>query len=317
MQPTRDEQRAILAICLMAAFADGAKSETEREQVRRIAEGLAPESGLDLTGLYQEVLLRRTTVETASAALREGGTRQLAYEMAVCVCDADGARGEGEQRFLEQLRGALGLEAGAAAEFAETADQVAEAPLAGEEAGPAVDRKEIDGMVLNYSILNGALELLPQSLASMAILPLQTKMVYRIGKAHGYELDRGHIKDFAATLGVGFTGQYVEQMGRKLVGGLLGQLAGGLGGKKMKGMLRGVGSAATGMAFSFATTYALGMVAAEYYGSGRTMSMDVLKRAFTGMFSRGQQLQGQYAGAITERARTLDAMEVARLVRQS
>jgi hypothetical protein len=39
---------------------------------------------------------------------------------------------------------------------------------------------------------------------------------------------------------VGFTGQYVEQMGRKLVGGLLGQLAGGLGGfggkKKMKGI---------------------------------------------------------------------------------
>lgn len=317
MQPTHDEQRAILAICLMAAFADGAKSETEREQVRRIAEGLAPESGLDLTGLYQEVLLRRTTVETASATLREGGTRQLAYEMAVCVCDADGARGEGEQRFLEQLRANLGLEAGAAEAFAETADQVAEAPLAGEGAGPVVDRKEIDGMVLNYSILNGALELLPQSLASMAILPLQTKMVYRIGKAHGYELDRGHIKDFAATLGVGFTGQYVEQMGRKLVGGLLGQLAGGLGGKKMKGMLRGVGSAATGMAFSFATTYALGMVAAEYYGSGRTMSMDVLKRAFAGMFSRGQQLQGQYAGAITERARTLDAVEVARLVRQS
>lgn len=315
MQPSRDEQRAILAICLMAAFADGAKSETEREQVRRIAEGLAPESGLDLAGLYQEVLLRRTTVETASAALREGETRQLAFEMAVCVCDADGARAAGEQAFLEQLRGALGLEAGAAEAFAQTADQVAEAPLAG--TGPAVDRKEIDGMVLNYSILNGALELLPQSLASMAILPLQTKMVYRVGKAHGYELDRGHIKDFAATLGVGFTGQYVEQMGRKVVGGLLGHLAGGLGGRAMRGLLRGVGSTATGMAFSFATTYALGMVAAEYYSSGRTMSMDVLKRAFSAMFAQGQQLQGQHAGAIMERARTLDAMEVARLVRQS
>ena len=45
-------------------------------------------------------------------------------------------------------------------------------------------------MILNYSILNGALELLPQSMASMAIIPLQMKMVYRIGKEHGYELDR-------------------------------------------------------------------------------------------------------------------------------
>ena len=80
-------------------------------------------------------------------------------------------------------------------------------------------------MILNYSILNGALELLPQSLASMAIIPLQMKMVYRIGKSHGYELDRGHIKDFIATLGVGLTSQYVEQFGRKLVGGLLGRSA--------------------------------------------------------------------------------------------
>jgi uncharacterized protein (DUF697 family)/tellurite resistance protein len=319
MQPTQEEQRAVLTICLMSAFADGAKSETEREQIRRIAEGLAPESGLDLMRLYQDVLMRRTTVEAACAALGQQETRQLAYEMAVCVCDADGARGEGEQRFLEHLRANLGLDAAAAEVFAQTADRVAETPLAAT-GSAAVDRKEIDSMVLNYSILNGALELLPQSLASMAILPLQTKMVYRIGKAHGYELDRGHIKDFAATLGVGFTGQYVEQMGRKLVGGLLGQLAGGLGGfggnKKMKGILKGVGSAATGMAFSFATTYALGMVAAEYYGSGRTMSMDVLKRAFTGMFSRGQELQRQHAGAIMERAQGLDAMEVARLVRE-
>ena len=62
----------------------------------------------------------------------------------------------------------------------------------------------------------------PQSLASMAIIPLQMKMVYRIGKAHGFELDRGHIKDLLATLGVGLTSQYVEQFGRKLLGGLLG-----------------------------------------------------------------------------------------------
>ena len=70
-------------------------------------------------------------------------------------------------------------------------------------------------MILNYAILNGALELLPESLATMAIIPLQMKMVYRVGMSHGFELDRGHIKDFIATLGVGLTSQYVEQIGRK------------------------------------------------------------------------------------------------------
>jgi uncharacterized protein (DUF697 family)/tellurite resistance protein len=315
MEPDDKQKRAIMAVCLLAAFADGSKSELEHEQIKRIAASLAPEAGFDLPALYQEVLLRRVTAASAARDVQSDEMRQLAYEMAVCVCDADGARQHGEAAFLESLREALGLDAGPAQAFAQQADHVAAAPFAAP-ASTAASRAQIDSMVLNYSILNGALELLPQSLASMAILPLQTKMVYRIGKAHGYELDSGHIRDFAATLGVGFTGQYVEQFGRKLVGGLLGQLAGGLGGKKLKGLLKTVGGTATGIAFSFATTYALGMVAAEYYAGGRNMSMEVLQRAFAGMFERGRSLQAQYAGQIQARASSLDAGEVLRLVRE-
>ena len=50
---------------------------------------------------------------------------------------------------------------------------------------------EQDRVILNYAILNGALELLPDSLASMAIISLQMKMMYRIGKSYGFDLDRG------------------------------------------------------------------------------------------------------------------------------
>jgi uncharacterized protein (DUF697 family) len=126
---------------------------------------------------------------------------------------------------------------------------------------PSVSAAELDKSILNYAMLNGALELLPQSWASMAIIPLQVKMVYGIGKAHGVELDQGHIKEFIAAAGVGLTSQYLEQFGRKLLGGLLGKVAGKTVGK--------LGGAATGMAFSFATTYALGQVAKRYYGGGR------------------------------------------------
>jgi uncharacterized protein (DUF697 family)/tellurite resistance protein len=311
-QPSLDEQRSIMTICLLAAFADGAKADAEREQIRKVADSLSPSTPLDLPALYQDALLRRVTAESLANSIPTSQLRQLAYEMAVCVCDADGARNPQETAFLEQLRIALGIPSGPANDFARQADQVA----ATAPAPTAVSREEIDKMVLNYSILNGALELLPQSLASMAILPLQTKMVYRIGKAHGFELDSGHIKDFAATLGIGFTGQYVEQFGRKLVGGLLGRLASGLGGKSVGGLLSGAGSAATGIAFSFATTYALGMVAAEYYASGRSMSMDVLQRAFQSMFARGQALQPQFSGSILERARSLNPAEILRVVQQ-
>ena len=214
---TSQEQRAILTLCLMAAFADGGNDATEREQIRRIAEGLSAEVAQELSGLYQDVLLGRASLETAASALADPRTRQLAYEMAVCVCDADGAQSPAEGDFLERLRAALALDAAASREFARAAAEVADAPLeAGPDptatAAPAVDAQALDKTILNYAILNGALEILPQSLASMAILPLQLKMVYAVGKAYGYELDRGHIKDFAAALGVGLTGQFVEQI---------------------------------------------------------------------------------------------------------
>jgi uncharacterized protein (DUF697 family)/tellurite resistance protein len=304
------EQQAILAISLLASFADGNKDEREREQIKQIAEGLAPDGDINMTALYQDVLLKRRTLEQSVAQLETKEAQQLAYEMAVGVCDADGLRSDAENAFLERLRGLLNIDSAQAQSFAKDADALADVPLVAVPVatGAAVDSAALDKSVLNYSILNGALELLPQSLASMAILPLQMKMVYSIGKAHGYELDREHIKDFAATLGVGMTGQYVEQMGRKLLGGLLGKLGGG--------MLGGLGSAATGAAFSFATTYALGKVAQQYYGNGRSIDAAQLKQVFAQMFSQGKQLQTQYTAQIEQKAQTIDVSQIIDMVKR-
>ena len=64
---TESETRAIVAISLMAAFADGAKHEREREEIRRIAEGLARD-GLHLPTLYQDVLMKRVSLESAGTS---------------------------------------------------------------------------------------------------------------------------------------------------------------------------------------------------------------------------------------------------------
>jgi uncharacterized protein (DUF697 family) len=166
---------------------------------------------------------------------------------------------------------------------------------------------EMDKYILNHAIANGAIELLPQSLATMAIIPLQMKLVYRIGQSYGYEMDKGHIKEFVATAGVGLTSQYVEQVGRKLLGGLLGVVAGGLG--------RGLGSVAAGAAFSFATTYALGQLAKRYYAGGRQMNTALLQQTYQSLLSLAKQLQGQYAGDIQQQARSLDATQVINMVK--
>jgi len=332
------EQRAILNIMVQAALADGTKSDTERTAVRDAAESLAGEGGTALAGVYQDVLLKRVTLADAAQALQSTEHRQLAYEMAVCVCDADGVQDAPERAFLAELRRTLGLEGDAVAtEAAARADAIAEAayrpsrssvaaaavagtaavvatsaataaPAGAVRVASRVPEAELDKSILNYSILNGALELLPQSWASMAIIPLQVRMVYKIGQAHGVNLDQGHIKEFIATVGVGLTSQYVEQIGRKLIGGLLGKVAGRA--------IGGLGRAATGAAFSFATTYALGQLAKRYYSGGRVMSTDLLRSTFQDLLASAKRQEQQYLPAIRERATTLTPTEVIDLVKR-
>lgn len=318
---TPSETRAIVSLSLLAAFADGDKHDRERAEIKRIAEGLSQADGVNLPSLYQDVLMKRVALADVAAALTSNEARQLAYEMAVCVCDADGVHSQAEQRFLDEAKAALGLQAGKADRFVEQADALAAAPLAAGAATafgaelpaatapgrPTVDTAALDTTILNAAILNGALELLPESLSTMAIIPLQMKLVYGIGKAHGYELDSGHVKDFLATAGVGLTSQYLEQAGRKLLGGLLGRLGGGL--------LGGVGKQAVSSGMSFASTYALGHVAKRYYAGGRTLSTQMLKDTYASVVQEGQGLQGRYLPAMQEKARTLDAGKILAMVR--
>jgi len=340
---TPEQQRGTLAIALFAAFADGAKDDREREQIRQLTDSLGCEAGApDLSRLYQDVLLKRISLISATAALTDPDHRLLAYETAVCVCDADGRQTQAERRFLAELKGLLGLDAGqtatvdreaeamadlsryaapsasagdrnsfsmtpAAVSTAGTAAVLASAPAPAVAAMPNVPEAELDQSILNYAILNGALELLPQSWASLAIIPMQIKMVYRIGKAHGVELDQGHIKEFIAAAGVGLTSQYLEQFGRKLLGGLLGKATGRTTGK--------IGQAAAGVAFSFATTYALGQIARRYYAGGRQMSSAVLRESFQGLLGPAKEMQTRYLPQIQQTASGLDAAKVMAMVR--
>ncbi|RKR68321.1 uncharacterized protein (DUF697 family) [Acidovorax sp. 94] len=325
-----DQQKSILTIALLAAFADGNKDDAEREEIRRIAQSLAGDAGMaDLPRIYQDVLLRRTSVQAAVQALSDPMHRQLAYEMAVCVCDVDGRQTAAEREFLNGLKTALQLGAPQTDAFDREADAIVDvaekavplsmpvsAPIAfpgaaatatAAAAPSSASDAELDKSILNYALLNGALELLPQSWASMAIIPMQVKMVYGIGKAHGVELDQGHIKEFIAAAGVGMTSQYLEQFGRKLLGGLLGKAAGRT--------IGGLGSAATGMAFSFATTYALGQVAKRYYAGGRVMSTAMLRDTFQNLLGPAKQMQSQYLPQIQQKAATLDAGKIMAMVR--
>ncbi|MGE0310663.1 MAG: TerB family tellurite resistance protein [Lautropia sp.] len=310
------EAQAIVTIGLLAAHADGAKHARERDEIARIASALSQADGVNLPTLAEAVQANRVTLAATLPALTSEHSRRLAYEWAVGVCNADGAQSPSEQRFLAELRTGLGLDEAAVAGFSGGVEVLAAAPLASDatSARPATptapqapDDAALEADILNAAIVNGALELLPESLSTMAIIPLQMKLVYRIGLAHGYPLDSGHVKDFLATAGVGLTSQYLEQAGRKLLGGLLGRIGGGLAG--------GVGRQAVSSGMSFASTYALGQVAKRYYAGGRTLSAAMLKDAYGSLVKDAQSRYGQYLPMIQDQARTLDAGKVLAMVR--
>ena len=68
-----DQQRAVLTLCLMAAFADGAHSDQERAEIKRIAGALGADSALDAAAIYEDVLL-----DQEARALTERGPGDIA-----------------------------------------------------------------------------------------------------------------------------------------------------------------------------------------------------------------------------------------------
>ncbi len=300
---TTSETEAILTLCLIASFADGDKHERERQQLKKITESLAG-GEVDVTALYQQVLLNKPDVAAVAARLSSSGARQLAYEIAVCVCDADDVCNAAEQQFLDELRSALALPAASTQPLEAEGAALATIPVA----SPApAQSEETDAMILRYAIVGGALELLPQTMATLAIVPMQTKMVYRIGSQRGVELDRKSIVEFMGTVGIGLASQVFEGFARRLTKGLGKTFAGTMGGK--------IGDAVGGIAMSFGATYALGQLAKLYYDSGRSLNMETLKAKYRPLLAEGKALAQKYTAQITQQSQQLQGGGIASLLK--
>jgi uncharacterized protein (DUF697 family) len=296
---TDAQEEALIAICLFASFADGQKSDIESAEVTRLADGLQENLA---AGVSQKILTGGLNLNDATAALVEPEHRRLAYEMAVGVCEADGEPTGPERTFLDDLRNRFGLTESEAAAEEKAVSEVALAPV-----GTHPDEADHQGMILRYAIVNGALELLPDTMATLAIIPLQMKMVYRIGKTHGVSLDTGHIKEFLAAAGIGMTSQVVEGFARKFAKQLAQKFAGKTAAK--------IADQATGTAFSFASTYALGVMADKYYAGGRTMLPAQMREGFQSLLATAREKYTSLLPQIQERAKTLNTGKIVELLK--
>lgn len=293
----------LIAIAMLAAQADGQTDAAEQAAIAGVVERIGSP---DVSQLAEQVRTGALRASDVASRLSDDEARRLAYESALAVCHADGAVVTAEQRFLDQLRAALGLDAATASALEQTAGGLSAMPATPAESPPPADAA-IDEFILDQAILTGALEVLPDRLANIAILPLQLRMVYRIGQRHGQHLDLNQVKDLAATLGIGAAAQAMEGVAMKLLGGIAGGLLGGL--------IAGATRVATGAAVTFAATYALGHVAELYYAQGRKLSADDLRAQFATFRDDARTIYPRVEGRIRSRAGTLDLQSLTRSLR--
>ncbi len=258
----------LIAIALLAARADGSVDTAEQRAVDAVVARLG---NPDVTSLAQQVAAGQLRVADLASRLSDDEARRAAYEGALAVVNADGSANPSEQAFMDELRAALGFSDAEVAEATRMAGAMAEAPVAEAHsvkplAGP------VEEFILQQAILTGAIEILPDRLANIAILPLQLRMVYQIGQRHGQKLDINQVKDLAATFGLGAAAQSLEGVVARLIGGLAGGLLGG--------MVGGATRIATGAVITFSATYALGHVAEQYYAQGRRLNTADLRALF-------------------------------------
>lgn len=281
------DQKLIVTISLAAAMADGRQDPREASALRAVAEA----AGItDLDALARDIAAGTLRPADLARQLSDDQARNLAYQTALVACHADGPASEAEQRFLDDLRTALGLDgstpAGAAYEIG-----------SGSPPGP-----ELKDLILRQAMLTGALELLPERLATIAIIPLQLRLVYQIGQRHGQQLDANQIKDLAGTLGIGAAAQVMEGVVRGVLGGLTKGLFGGL--------IGGAAGVAAGAAVTFASTYALGHVADQYYAQGRSLSTADLRALFSRFQEEARGLFPKVQEQIQEQSRSLNLQTV-------
>ena len=294
------DHTSLIAISILAARADGSVDSAEQRAVDAV---VARMGNPDVASLVQQVAAGQLRVGDLASRLSDDEARRVAYESALTVISADGSANAAEQAFLDELRAALGFSDAEVADATRIAGSMAQVPVAAAYPGepPA---GQVDEFILRQAILTGAIEILPDRLANIAVLPLQLRMVYQIGQRHGQKLDINQVKDLAATLGLGAAAQSLEGLVMRLVGGLTGGLLGGIAG--------GATRVAAGAVITFTATYALGHVAEQYYAQGRRLSADDLRALFARFQGEAKTIYPRVQNQIQKQAGTLNLQSLLR-----
>ncbi|MCK6480585.1 MAG: TerB family tellurite resistance protein [Planctomycetaceae bacterium] len=256
------EALAGLRILVCIAKADGKVTAEERDALRDAFAALTLPAGTTVDSLLAE----KIDLDAQVKAIASPEARDAAYNGAYSMAWADGEASAEETALLERVRAGLGIPKERATlvgrVFSEAKDTVLPSNIKAI-ADPEKRAKEIREDVRKYSIFTAILGAFPipgvAIATDLAVVGLQVKMVRDIGQYHGHKVDNRAAKSLLYGLGLGTGARIAVTNVAKLVP---------------------VFGSAFGAVASFASTWALGKVADQYFASGGKADMATLKDAF-------------------------------------
>lgn len=274
MTLTPQEALAGIKVLIFMARADGIFRAEEEQILLETCEtlGLPPE--VSLLDLVREDI----DLEAELAHITTPAAREQVYAAALALACADRNRSPEEREVLARIKNAFGSAPAKTDLVQRFMDDTRNTLLPAEIApisDPAERDKTIEQVIQNYAIFTAVLGAFPipgvALVVDIAILTFQLKMIEEIGRYWGYTTNR---KD-AELLRDGMVGGMGVSLFRIAV-------------SNAAKLVPGWGSV-VGASLSYASTWAFGKVANQYYASGGKLDPQALQAAFKQARREGEQ----------------------------
>ncbi|MBX2799325.1 MAG: hypothetical protein KTR31_16740 [Myxococcales bacterium] len=272
-------------LLVAVARADGHLDEREIETLRQMLGARAD--------AMESLLADDVDVQTELDLLSDEERRRL-YQSAFALTHADGHAATAEVALLKQIVPDEGEEGTLQQVMGEVLDTVVPTRLL-PIADPVQRDSEIIEDTMKYAFLAAVAGAMPLPgvgvLADLAVISIQTKLVHDIGQYCGHSLDRAAIRGFVVAA-AGSTGLRIAI-------------------NNLARFVPGWGSA-VGATTSFASTYAIGMVAKHHFEGDRGLDTSELRGLFRDAAAEGRtRFESEKPGfdaARTEHLRNLEAL---------
>jgi uncharacterized protein (DUF697 family)/uncharacterized tellurite resistance protein B-like protein len=280
----QDEALACLKLVVCVAKADGRLAPEEEHVLRESLETMNLPAGTNAKSL----LAGTYDVDALVKEIKSQDARDAAYSACYTMAYADADYDKAEQAILEKMEKAWevpkekkNLFGRMFQEAKETVSFTAIKPIA----DPKKRDAEVNEDVLKYSGLAAVLGLNPvpfvKLATELAVLGVQGKMVRDIGQYWGQETTQAGVKQLLVGMGAG-------QVGRIAMNTLL-------------GFVPVLGSVIPAVS-NFASTWAVGRVANEFYASGGKMDKKTLQAAFKSRQKEGRDAYSQHKATVEAKA---------------